>query len=161
MALHAGGSQNIWRGVCGGTDLGVFPGQMSVILEGIAVAGEVIIQTFGARSGGMLMLLAFLICREHHFWILSLSLAYRADTHVGGLASSRRGVFNMQNCPLAYWHVLNCSSDISMHWFHQVLCLSTFLYVVACREISVRYIQIKYFIYFCLLCTILYWYIDQ
>ena len=59
------------------TDLGAFPGQMSVIPEGTAVVGKVIIQTFGAMDVGMLMLLAFLICREHHFWILSLSLHTR------------------------------------------------------------------------------------
>ena len=107
MALHAGCSQSICRGVCGVTDLGASPGQMSVIPEGTAVVGEVIIQTFGAMDVGMLMLLAFLICREHLLWILSLSLAYRADTHVGGLAHGRSGVFNMQNCLLAFWHVLN------------------------------------------------------
>ena len=55
-----------------------------------------------------------LICREHLLWILPLSLAYRADTHVGVLASGRSGVFNKQNCPLAFWHVLNWSSDISI-----------------------------------------------
>ena len=93
--------------VCGVTDLVASPGQMAVILEGTAVVGEVIIQTFGAMDVSMLMLLAFLICREFLLWILSLSLAYRADTHVGGLASSRTGMFNMQNCLLAFWHVLN------------------------------------------------------
>ena len=107
MALHAGCSQSICMGVCSVIVLGVSPGQMSVILAGTAVVDEVIIQTFGAMDVGMLTLLAFLICREHLFWILSLSLAYRADTHVGGLASGRSGVFNMQNCPLAFWHVLN------------------------------------------------------
>ena len=94
-------------GVCGVTDLGASSGQMSVILEGTAIVGEVIIQTFGAMDVGMLMLLAFLICKEHLFWILPLSLAYRADTQVGGLISGRSSVFNMQNCPLAFWHVLN------------------------------------------------------
>ena len=83
-------------GVCGVTVLGASPGQMNVILGGTAVVGEVIIQTFGAMDVGMLMLLALLICREHLFWIPSLSLAYRADTQVGGLASGRGGVFNMQ-----------------------------------------------------------------
>ena len=95
------------------TDLGASPGKMNVILESTTVVGEVIIQTVGAMDVGMLMLLAFLICREHLFWILSLSLAYRADTHVGGLASGRSCVFNRQNCLLAFWHVLNLSSDIS------------------------------------------------
>ena len=94
-------------GVCGMTDLGASPGQMSVILEGTAAVGEVIIQTFGAVDVGMLMLLAFLICREHLFWILSLSLAYKADSQVGGLMSGRSSVFIVQNCPLVYWHVMN------------------------------------------------------
>ena len=100
MALHAGCSQSTWMGVCCVTDLGASPGQMSVILEDAAVVGEVIIQTFGAMDVGMIMLLTFLICREHPFWILSLSLAYRADTQVGRLANGRSGVFSMQNC----WH---------------------------------------------------------
>ena len=65
MALHAGCSQSTWIGVNGVTDLGASPGQMSVIPDGTAVVGEVIIQTFGAIYVGMLMLLAFSICREH------------------------------------------------------------------------------------------------
>ena len=69
---------------------------MSVIPEDTAAVGEVIIQTFGPIAVDMFMLLAFLICREHLFWILSLSLAYRADRQVGGLVSSRCGVFNLQ-----------------------------------------------------------------
>ena len=55
----------------------------------------------------MLTLLAFLICSEHLFLILSLFLAYKADTQVGGLVSGRSGVIKLQNCPLAFWHVLN------------------------------------------------------
>ena len=102
MALHAGCSQSICKGVCGVIVLSASSGQMSVIPEGTAVVGEVIIHTFGAMDVGMLMLLAFLIHREHLFWILFLSLAYRADMQVGGLASSRSGVFNIQNCPLAF-----------------------------------------------------------
>ena len=73
-----------------------------MILTGTAVVDEVIIQTFGAMDDGMLMLLAFCICREHLFRILSLPLAYRADTHVGGLANGRNGVLNMPNCLLAF-----------------------------------------------------------
>ena len=94
-------------GVCGVIDLDASPGQISVIPEGTVVGGEVIIQTFEAMDVGMLTLLAFLICREYLFWILSLSLAYRADTQVGGLVNSRSGVFNLQNCLLTFWHVLN------------------------------------------------------
>ena len=37
---------------------------------------------------------------------------YKADIHIGGFVSGRRGVFKLQNCPLAYWHVLNWSSEI-------------------------------------------------
>ena len=94
-------------GVCGVIVLGATSGQMGVIPAGTAAIDEFIIQTFGAMDAGMLMLLAFLTCMEHLLYILSLSLAYRVDTHVGGLASGRNGVFNMQNCPLASSHVLN------------------------------------------------------
>ena len=76
MVLHAGYSQSICMGVCGVLVLGASPGQMSVILAGTAAGEKVIIHTFGAMDVGMLMLLAFLICREHLFWILSLFLAY-------------------------------------------------------------------------------------
>ena len=107
MVLHAGCSQSMWMGVLGMIDPGASPGQMSVIPDGIAVIGEVIIQTLGAIDVGMLTLLAFLICSEHLFWILSLSLVYKADMQVDGLASGRRGVFKLQNCLLAFWHVLN------------------------------------------------------
>ena len=65
MVLHAGCSQSMWMGVCGVTGLGASPGQMSVIPEGTVVVHEVIIQTYGAMDVGMLMLLAFLVCREH------------------------------------------------------------------------------------------------
>ena len=74
-------------------DLGAFPGQMSIIPDDTAVGGEVITQTFGVIDVGMLTLLAFLICSEHLFLMLALSLAYKADIHVGGFASGRRGVF--------------------------------------------------------------------
>ena len=107
MVLHDACSQSTWMGGCGMTDLGASPGQMSVIPGGTAAVGEAIIQTFGAIDVGMLMLLAFLICSEHHFWMLSLSLAYQADPQVGGLVSGRSGVFKLQNCPWVFWHVLN------------------------------------------------------
>ena len=60
--LHASCNQSLWMGVCGMTDLGASPGQLSVIPKGTAVIGKVIIQTFGAMDVGMLTLLAFLIC---------------------------------------------------------------------------------------------------
>ena len=94
-------------GVCGMMDLGASPGQMSVIPDGTAVAGEVIIQILGMIDDGMLTLMAFLIFSEHLFLMLALSLVYKADIQVGGLVSGRRGVFRMQNCLLAFWHVLN------------------------------------------------------
>ena len=53
--------------VCGMTDLCASPGQMSVIPDGTAAFGEVIVQTFGAIDVGMLILLVFLICSEHLF----------------------------------------------------------------------------------------------
>ena len=105
--MHAGCNHSMWKGGCGMTDLGASPGQMGVIPDGTAAVGEVIIQIFGAIDVSMLKLLAFLICSEHHFWMLVLSLAYKTDTQVGGLVSGRRGVFKLQNCPLAFWHVLN------------------------------------------------------
>ena len=45
MVLHAGHSQSICMVVCSVIVLGVSPGQISVILAGIAVVDEVIIQT--------------------------------------------------------------------------------------------------------------------
>ena len=101
-------------GVGGVIALGASPGQISVILTGTAAHVEVIIHTFGAMDVGMLMLLAFLTCREHLFWIPSLSLAYKNDTQIVGLASGRSGVFSIQNCLSAFLHVWNWSSDISM-----------------------------------------------
>ena len=89
-------------GVCGMKDLGAAPGQTSVIPDGTAVTGEVIIQTFGAIDVGMLTILAFLICSEHLFLMQALSLVYRAHIQVGGLASGRRGVLKLQNCLLAF-----------------------------------------------------------
>ena len=88
-------------------DLDTPSGQMSVIPDGTAAVGEVIIQTLGTIDVGMLPLLSFLICSEHLFWIITLSLVYKADIQVGGLPGGRRGVFKLQNCPLAFWHVLN------------------------------------------------------
>ena len=61
--------------VCGLRTLDASPGHMSVIPAGAAAGEEIIIRTFGAMDVGMLMLLAFLTCREHPFWILFLSLA--------------------------------------------------------------------------------------
>ena len=100
-------------GVCGMTDVGTSPGQMSVIPDCTAVIGDVIIQALGAIDAGMLTLLAFLICSEHLFLMRDLSLVYKADIHVGGLVNSRRVVFKLQNCLLTFWHVLNFSSEIS------------------------------------------------
>ena len=102
MALHAGCSQSICSVVCRVIVLGASPGQMSVILAGTAAVDDAIIQTFGVVDVGMLMLLAFCISREDLFWILSLFLVYRADIQVAGLTSGSSGVFNTQNCPLAF-----------------------------------------------------------
>ena len=112
-------------GVWGVVVLGASQGQMSVILAGTAAGVEVIIQTFGAMDVCMLMLLAFLTCREYLFWIPSLSLVYRVDTQVSGLASGKSGVFIIQNCLFAFLHVWNWSSDISMVLFYWVLCPNT------------------------------------
>ena len=61
-------------GVCGLRTLDVSPGHMSVIPAGAAAGKEITIHTFGAMDVGMLMLLAFLTCREHLFWMLFLFL---------------------------------------------------------------------------------------
>ena len=71
-------------------DLGASPGQMSIIPDDTAAGGEVITQTLGTIDVGMLTLLAFLICSEHHFWMLALSLVHKADIHIGGFVSGRR-----------------------------------------------------------------------
>ena len=44
MALHAGCNLSMWMGVCGMTDIGASPGQMSVIPDSTAAVGEVIIR---------------------------------------------------------------------------------------------------------------------
>ena len=88
----------MWMGVCGMMELGAFPGQMSIIPDDTAAGGDVITQTLEATDVGMLTLLAFLICSEHLFLMLALSLPYKADIQVGGFVSSRRGVFKLQNC---------------------------------------------------------------
>ena len=100
-------------GVCILMNLVVSSGQMSVIPVDTAAGAEVNIQTFGVIDAGMLTLLTFLICSEHLFSMLALSLVYTAVIHIGGFASGRRGVFKLQNCLLACWHVLNWSSEIS------------------------------------------------
>ena len=74
VTLYAGFNLSILMGVCGVIVLGASSGQMSVILAGAAAGEEVIIHTFGVMDVGMLMLLAFLTCREHLFWILFTSL---------------------------------------------------------------------------------------
>ena len=94
-------------------NLGASSGQMSIIPVDPAVGAEVSIQTFWAIGVGMFTLLAFLICNEHLFSMLALSFVYEGAIHVGGFASGRRGVFKLQNCLLAFSHVLNCSSEIS------------------------------------------------
>ena len=84
-------------GVCVLMNLGASPGQMSVILVDTAAGAEVNIQTFGVICVGMLTLLAFLICSEHLFSMLALSLVHKADIHIGEFVSGRRGVFKLQN----------------------------------------------------------------
>ena len=94
-------------GACVLMNLGASSGQISVIPVDTDVGAEVSIQTFGTIDVGMLTLLAFLICSEHLFLMLALALAYKAAIHVGRFAIGRRGVFKLQNCPLAFWHLLN------------------------------------------------------
>ena len=101
-------------GVYGMRTLGVSPGQMSMILTGAVAGEEVIIHTFIAMDVSMLMLLNFLTLREHLLWILFLSLVWRDDEHVGGLASGKSVVCRIQSCPLALSHIWNCFSEISI-----------------------------------------------
>ena len=98
---------------------------MSVIPVDTAAGAEVNIQTFGVIDVGMLTILAFLICSEHIFSMLAVSLVYKADIHIGGFVSGRRGVFKLQNCPLAFWHVLNWSPEISTTLVSSLLCQNT------------------------------------
>ena len=113
IALQTGGNQRTWMGVCILMNLGASSRQMSIIPVDTVAGAEVNVQTFGAIDVGMLTLLAFLICSEHPFLMLALSLAYKADIHVGGFVSGRRGVFKLQNCLQDFWHVLKWSSEIS------------------------------------------------
>ena len=83
-------------------DIGASPRQMSVIPDSTAAGGDVIIQTLRAIDVGMLTLLAFLICSEHLFLILTLSLVYKADIHNGGFWNGKRSVFKLHNCLLAF-----------------------------------------------------------
>ena len=85
-----------------------------VTLAGAVAGKEVIIHTFKALGVGILTLLAFLTCKEHLYWILFLSLVQRDDKHIGGLASGNSGVFHIKNCPLAFLHVCNWFSNISI-----------------------------------------------
>ena len=75
------------KGVCILMNLGASSGQLSVIPFDTVVGTEVNIQTFGVIDVGMLTLLAFLICSEHLFLMLALSLVYKADIHIGGFVS--------------------------------------------------------------------------
>ena len=93
-------------------NLGATSGQMSIIPVDIAAGAEVNNQTFGGIDVGMLTLLAFMICSEQLFYMPTLSLVYKADIHIGGFASGKRGMFKLENHPIAFWHVLNCSSRI-------------------------------------------------
>ena len=79
----------------------------------IIAGAEVSIHTFGAIGVGIVALLLFLICNEHLFSIPILFFAYIAAIHNGWLASGWRGVLILQNCLLAFWHMLNCFSEIS------------------------------------------------
>ena len=64
-------------GVCGVIVLSASPGQMSVIPAGTAAGKEGMIHTFRAMDVGMLMLLAFLTCRDH------LSVFYPCPWYTG------------------------------------------------------------------------------
>ena len=102
----------MWMGVCVLMNLGAASGQMSISPVNTTVGAEVSIHMFGNIGVGMLTLWAFLICSEHHFSIPALFFAYIAVIHNVGFTIGGRGALILQNCPLAFWYVLNCCSKI-------------------------------------------------
>ena len=95
-------------------NLGASLGQIIIIPANTIVSAKISIHTFWAIGVGMVALLVFLICNEHLFSIPTLFFVHIIfDTHDGGLASGWRGALILQNCLLAFWHVLNWSSEIS------------------------------------------------
>ena len=77
----------MWIGVCVLMNQGAASGQINIIPVDAAVGVEVRIHTFGAIDVGILTILAFLICSEHHFSNPTLFFAYIAVIHDGGLVS--------------------------------------------------------------------------
>ena len=71
----------MWMGVCVLMNLGASSGQIIIIPFDTAVGAEVHIHTLGAIGVGMVALLVFLICSEHHFSIPALFFAYIALLH--------------------------------------------------------------------------------
>ena len=113
VVLQAGGSHKTCIGFYTVINRVVSPGQMRVILVDTVEGAEVSIHTFGAIDEGMLMLWALLTCEEHLVVILAVFLVYRAVMQDGGLASGWKCTLILQNCPLAFWHMLNWCCEIS------------------------------------------------
>ena len=65
-----------------------FSGHINVMVLIGTVAGVVSIQTSGVIWAGRLVVVVLHICKEHLEAMPVLLFAYRADMHVGGLASS-------------------------------------------------------------------------
>ena len=113
VALHAGISHRMWMGFCILMNLGASSGQMRVIPVSTADGAEISIHIFGAIDVWMLILFTYLIWNEHLISMLASFLAYIAVMHDGGLAWGWRGALILQNCLIAFLHVLNCCSEIS------------------------------------------------
>ena len=75
VALHAGGRQRMWIGVCVLMNLGASPGQIKVIPVDTTVGADVSIHMLGVIGVGMVALFEFLMCRDHLFSIPALFLA--------------------------------------------------------------------------------------
>ena len=111
VVLHASDRQRMWMGDYILMNLGTSSGQIIIISGNIAVGAS--IHTFGAIGVGMVALLVFPISSGHLFSIPALFFTYIAVIHDGGLASGWQGALILQNCLLAFWHVLNCCCEFS------------------------------------------------
>ena len=89
------------------------PGQMSIMAVVVAEGVVVNIQMLGVSWDGILTSWVFLICSEDLVEMLHAFLVYRAVMRDCGFASGWKGVISLQNCPLAFWQVLNWWGDIS------------------------------------------------
>ena len=91
--------------MCIGCQIGIvsmdFLGHIKVMVVTGAVAGVISIQMSSVIWVGRLVVGVLCICKEHLEAMSVVLFAYGAAMHVGGLASSLKGVEMWQNCPLA------------------------------------------------------------